>query len=150
LRLDPGDGLGLCGLDVQPVQETGMVDPAGTRIGFLFHVERLRVLARGKHDRADRQAILAGELEVALIVRRAAEDGPGPVLHEHEISDPNREDLVGRERMNRSHTGVEAELLSRLQLGLGSTAGAGVGDEGCGVGPLGRKTLRQRMIRRNG
>ena len=38
-----------------------------------------------------RQAVFAREVQVALVVRRAAEDRAGAVIHQHEIRDIDRQ-----------------------------------------------------------
>ena len=76
------------------------------------------VLARRQHHRPDRQAVLAGEIEVALVVRRAAEDGAGAVVHQDEVGDVDRQRPVRVERMDRPDAGVEALLLGGLDARL--------------------------------
>ena len=58
----------------------------------------------------DREAVLARELEVALVVPGNAHDRAGAVLDEHEVRDPDRHGLL-RERIDRRPAGVEPFLL---------------------------------------
>jgi hypothetical protein len=145
-RLDPSDGLGLGGLDVQPVQEVGVVDQAGTDIGFVVHGE---VVARalGANDRDHRQVVFSGEVQIALVMRRAGEDGARAVFRQDEVGDPDR-NLGAGEGMDGLQPGVPADLLGLFDVGLGRAALAAFGDEvgdvRIGVGQL----FRNRMIRR--
>ena len=50
----------------------------------------------------------AGELEVALVLRRAAEDRPGAVGREHEVGDVDRQVGRGPQGMAAAQAGVEA------------------------------------------
>ena len=61
-------------------------------------------------DDRDRQAVLAGELEVALVVRGHRHHGAGAVLAEDEVRHPERHGLPG-ERVDRVATGEEPFLL---------------------------------------
>ena len=88
-RLDAGHGLGLGGLDVHAVQELRIEDLAGADIGLLADREGRRILAVGQNHRQDRQVVLAGEVQVALIVGRAGEDRARAVVHQDEVGDPD-------------------------------------------------------------
>jgi hypothetical protein len=48
----------------------------------------------------DRQIVLAGKIQVALVSGRAAEDGAGAVVHQHEIGDVDRNRPVRVKRVN--------------------------------------------------
>ena len=74
------------------------VEPAGVHhdpvagVGLAQRAPR----ARGRRDHLDdRQAVLRGELEVALVVRRHGHDGAGAVGHQHVVRDPDG-DLLAR------------------------------------------------------
>ena len=58
-----------------------------------------RVFFRRLHDRQDWQVIFAGEIEIALVVRRAGKDGTGAIAHQYEVRDIDRKCLAFRERM---------------------------------------------------
>ena len=45
-----------------------------------------------------RQPVFAGEIEVALVVRRAAEDRPGAVAHHDEVRDEDRQQPIRHRR----------------------------------------------------
>jgi hypothetical protein len=83
------------------------------------HVEGRGVGAGRHHDRRHRQAVFAGEIQVALVMRRAAEDRAGAVAHQHEIGDHRPAASSPDRRDARGQAGVEAQLLGRLDLGLG-------------------------------
>ena len=81
------------------VEVGGIHDCARPRIGGI-HVftfarrdpsRRGRILIARTHHRQDRQVILAGKIEVALIMRRACENGARAIAHEHEIRDIYRQ-----------------------------------------------------------
>ena len=79
-------------------------------------------------DGNDRQLVFRGEFKVALVVRRAAEDGAGAVIHEHEIGHVQRH-FMPVERMDDFNAGIEAFFLGLFD---GFFAGAGafaIGDE---------------------
>ena len=59
-------------------------------------------------------AVFVDEVEVALVVRRAAEDRAGAVFHQDEVRHVDRQLPVRIERMDRPDAGVEAELLLRV------------------------------------
>ena len=59
------------------------------------------------------RSIGAGKIEVALVMGRAAENGAGAVIHEHEIGDIDWQDLVFEHRMFHVNPG-EIALLLRL------------------------------------
>src|SRR3546814_14005945 len=85
-----------------------------------------------------RQAVLAGEVEIALVVRRAAEDGAAAILHQHEVGDIDRQLHVRQEGMPGLQAGVETPLLGgRYRFFAGAEAVA-LGDEG----------RRRRIVRR--
>ena len=66
------------------------------------------------------------EFEVALIVRRAAEDGARAVLHEDEIGDQHGKLGALDHRMAHAQAGIEALLLLRLELGRAWCRDAGI------------------------
>jgi hypothetical protein len=105
---------------------------------------------RRQDHRDHRQVIFAGEVEVALIVRGAAEDGPRPVVHQHEIGDPDGQGLARLEGVDDGKAGVVALLLRRLDVGLRDPALAAGGDEGRGLLVMAGDLQGQRMVRRHG
>ena len=101
-------------------------------------------------DRPDRKAVLARELEVALVVGRDAHDGARAVLGEHEVGEPDRDPLA-RARMHGADARVEPLLLRRLRLALaGATRGARArrSARSPSLPPPGRRSpRRERMLR---
>ena len=77
-------------------------------------VVRLRQRARGAvrtgDDAPDLQAVLAGEGEVALVVRRHGHDGAGAVAHQHVVGDPDG-DALAVDRVDGIGAGEDAGLL---------------------------------------
>ena len=98
-------------LDRHAVEEARIDHGAVAVIGDVGDDESLRVLARRADHRRVAETVFVDEVEVALVVRRAAEDGAGAVLHQNEIGDIDRQLPVGIERMHRPDAGVEAHLL---------------------------------------
>ncbi len=105
---------------------------------------------RGGDHAHDRQPVLGGEIEVALVVPGHRHDRAGAVIHQHEVGDVDRQALVGIERMDRADAGVEAELLGGLDLGRGGAACAALLDELGRVAIAHRHGLGQRMVGRDG
>ncbi len=95
-------------LDVHAVQEFGIVDRARPHIGFVADSVRRRVFVRRQHHGDHRQVVLAGEIQVALVVGGAAEDRAGAIFHQHEIGDVDREFLAFHQRMARLKAGIVA------------------------------------------
>ncbi len=104
-----------------------MNELAGAGIGFV--VDRRVGLTFVGDDAGDGQLIFAGEIQIALVMRRAAENGAGAIVHQHEIGDEHRQFDRRIERVNDRQAGVEALFLLPLDIGGGSTAGAAFGDE---------------------
>ena len=129
-------------LDRHAVEEARIDHAAVAVIGGVGDDESLRVLARRADHRRVAEAVFVGEVEIALVVRRAAEDGAGAVIHQNEIRDIDRQ-LPGRvERMHRLDAGVEAELLGGVDLGLGGAVLLAFRDE------VGERRIFRRRRRR--
>ena len=101
-----------------PSRKRELIMRAGAGIGLVADDESLRVLPVGHDHRRIAETVFAGEIEVALVVRRAAENGAGAVIHQHEIGDIDRQLPVRVERMRGLEAGVVALLLGRLDRGL--------------------------------
>ncbi len=143
-------GHGFLGVgDGEPVEEAGMIERALAVIGDVADLERGRVGAGRQHHGRDRQAVFAGEVEVALVVRRAAEDGAGAVFHQHEVGDVDRQ-MRPAQRVGDLQAGVVAHLLLGLDLGGGGAAAPAFLDEGGERRVVGGERLGQRMAGREG
>ena len=98
-------GDGLEGLVRRLAVEKGrIVDHAVIDIGLVADRERHWILMRRQHDGAHRQAVFAGEIEVALVMGRAAEDRAGAVIHQDEIRD------IDRQRASSGSSGCTASM----------------------------------------
>ena len=123
-----------------------MEQPAIADIGLCADREVVGIGVRRQHHRQHRQPVVAGKVEVALIVRRAAEDGPGAVVHQHEIGDEDGQHLIRQKRVAAGQAGGEAALLLGLELGLAGAAPQTLRGER-GQGRIVRAPApRQRMI----
>ncbi len=107
-----------------------------------------RVLARRQHYRDYRQCVFAGEVEIALVVRRAAENGAGAVFHQHEIGDIDRHLPRRIERVDGLERGAVAALLGRLDDGFAGAEPVAFGDELGEPRVVRGEALCQRMVRR--
>src|SRR5262249_19226027 len=103
-------------------------------IGGVGDDEGLRIdVGRTDHRRVA-EPVPGDEVEVALIVRRAAEDRAGAVLPQDEGRHVDRQ-LPGRiERMQRLDAGVEAELFGFVEILLRDAGGLARGDEAARAG----------------
>ena len=101
---------------LQAIEEARIDHHAVIDIGLFEDAEGLGVRVLGHDDRDDRQAVFVGEVEVALVARRAAEDGARAVIHQHEVRDIDRQRPVRVEGMDDANAGVETLLLGGLDL----------------------------------
>ena len=97
-------------------------------------------------DRLDRQTILGGELEIALVMRRATEDRPSAVVHQDEVGDIDRQFPVFVKRMAHAHAGIHALLLGLFQCLFRGTDAAAFGHELGYLRIVPLQMLGQRMI----
>ena len=138
---------------MEAVEEARVDHPPGTRIGDIADggIPRLTGAAIFGGDDADhRQAVPAGEVEVPLVVCRAAENGAGAVVHEHEVGGVDRQLDLGSERMQGAQPGVVAELLGRLDRRLAGRPTTAILDETSEAGIVHRERLGQRVVGGNG
>ena len=136
-------------LDGHAVEEARVDHGAVAVIGRVGDDEALRVLARRADHRHVAEAVFVDEIEVALVVRRAAEDRAGAVFHQDEVRDVDRQLPARIERMHRADAGVEAQLLRGVDLGLRRAHVLALVDERRELRVVLRRGLRQRMIRRD-
>ena len=115
--------------DGHAVEEARVDHAAVAVIGDVGDDERLRILIGRTHHWGYAEPVFVDEVEVALIVPRAAEDGAGTIIHQNEIRDVNRQGPSRIERMHRLHAGIEAHLLGGIDLGLRGTAMPALLDE---------------------
>ena len=98
-------------LDVQAVEEIRIRQPARSQIGFGANFECFRIFLRRNDNRNDVQLIFAREIQVTLVVARAAEDGAGSIIHQDEVGDIDRQLLAGNERVLCDDAGIDTLLL---------------------------------------
>ena len=71
-----------------------------------------RMVSVQRHEgRSHRQVVFPGEIKVALVMCRAAEDRAGAIVHQDEIRDPDRKLPRRVERVAHAQPGVEAQLV---------------------------------------
>ncbi len=147
LRFQPA-GYGVLGFrNGEAVQEVRMDKPPILgRIG-LEHWNLVGIFRPGCDHPLDRQMIFGGELEVALVMRRAAEDGACPVLHQHEICDVDRQRLRRVERMHDREAGIITLLFGGLDRGRTRPGAPAFLYERGELGIACRQGLCQRMVR---
>ncbi len=133
-------------LDGHTVEEARIDHAAVAVIGGVGDHKALGVLAFRTHDGGVAECVFVDEVEIALVVRRAAEDGAGAVFHQYEVRDIDRQLPVGIERMYRADTGVEALLLRGVDNLLRGADAFYFGDELREFRILRSRGLRQRMV----
>ena len=110
----------------EAVEKVGIDQRALAGIGLIGDGEALGVGARRQHHRHHGQSIGARKFEVALIVRRAAEDRAGAILHEDEIGDEHGKLRALDHRMLHAQASVVSLLLLRLEFRDRSCRDAGI------------------------
>ncbi len=130
----------------EPVEERRIDHRAVAVEGLVLDGEGRGVFARRQDHRPERQIVLAGEIEVALVAGRAAEDGARAVVHQDEVGDVDGQRPVLVERMHGADAGVEALLLGRLQLGDGGAHVAAFLAECRELGIVLGRRLGERMV----
>ena len=130
------------------IEKPRVDQPSLALIGDGRDHETRRIL-RGRADhRSVSELVFVREVEIALIVRRTAEDRARAVFHQNKICDEHRELPVRVEGMVRIHPGIEALLLCGLDQLLRCAVPLALGDEGRKLGVLCRGRRRERVIGR--
>ena len=115
--LEPARNLLFGLIDRHAIEEARIDHHPVAVIGDVVDGEARRIeLGRADHRR-DAEAIGADEIEIALIVRGAAENRARAIFHQHEIGDIDRQAPVGVERVQDFEAGVVALLLRGLDRG---------------------------------
>ncbi len=87
------------GVDAQPIEEARINQRAVAVIGLVGNDEHRGIGAKRTDHGSIAEAIGIGKIEIALVVSRAAKDGAGAVIHQHEIGDIDRQKPIGIEGM---------------------------------------------------
>ena len=98
-------------------------------------------------DLLDRQVVLQGEGEIALVVRRHGHHGAVAVAHQHVVADPDF-DLFAGQRMGDVDAGRHALLFHRRDVGFGDAALLAFLDESGQFRVVGRSTASPADVRR--
>ena len=152
LRLAGGNGGGNGGL-AGLYRLAGKAAHIAHTLGFHRHVclgQGGLVLTFGHEDRRNRQAVLGRKVEIALVMRRAAKDRPGAIVHQDEVGDIDRQLPVRVQWMRHPDTGVEAHLLGRLDGFRTGAAAPAFGDKSRQRRIARLQRFCQRMVCRNG
>ena len=107
-----------------------------------------RILARRTNHRRVAESIFVDEIEIALVVRRAAENRTGAVIHQNEVGDIDRQFPVCIEWMHRFDAGIEAEFFGGVDFRLRGAHAVALLDEFGELGIFYCGGLRERMVRR--
>ncbi|MNH11884.1 hypothetical protein D3C79_714120 [compost metagenome] len=113
--------------EVQAVELAGVDQLAVLAIGGLPLAADF-IASAGAHHGLDRQVVLVGELEVALVVGRHGHDGAIAVVHQHVVGDPYRQLLAGQRVLDQQGSG-HALLLLGGHVGFGNAAALALVDE---------------------
>ncbi len=97
-----------------------------------------------EYHRLDVEIVFGGEFPVALVMTRYGHHGTGAVLHQHEVSDPDR-NLFARQRMDSVQAGGHAFLLHRGHVRFGDFGVAAFSNEVSQRRVVDGSLARQRM-----
>ena len=147
LRLQPPRDLVTRGLDRHPVEEARIDHRSVAVIGDFVDDETRGIDARRADHRRRAEAVDVDEIEVALVVRGAAEDRARAVIHQDEIGDIDRQRPVRVERMRDPQAGVVALLFRRLDRGDRGADAPAFLDEGGKLRVMRGGGRRERVIR---
>ena len=131
--------------DAHAIEKARIDHAAVAVIGGVGDLESCRILALGTDHGNVTEPVFVDEVEVALVMRRAAENGAGAVLHQHEIGDIDRQFPIWIEWMDRAKAGVETLLLRGVDIGLCGTAVFALRDESLERRVIYGGFLRERM-----
>ncbi|MND77976.1 hypothetical protein D3C80_696800 [compost metagenome] len=120
--------------EVQAVELAGVDQLAVLAIGGQPLVADF-IASAGAHHGLDRQVVLVGELEVALVVGRHGHYRAIAVVHQHVVGDPYRQLLAGQRVLDEQRSG-QALLLLGGDVGFGDAAALAFVDEGLQLGGL--------------
>ena len=155
----------ILGLALAPASGLSALDDFGRRVGAGHSVEEARIdrdaraglgldqrrcgtCCIGGDHAADRKLVFGREFIVADVVRGDPEQGPGAIIHQHEIGDPHRQFARRVERVDDFQAGVIAKLFGSLDLGCRRPAGARLDQKVGDLGILRRERFGNRVARR--
>ena len=105
-------------------------------------------LARDVDDLSDAQAILFGEMEVTLVMRRHRHHCAFAITHQHIVADPDL-DFFAAQRMFNKNPRRHALFFHRRHVGFGDAALLALVDEGGQRRVVCRSVCGQRMLGRD-
>src|SRR5262245_36461150 len=145
--LEPACDLRLRLFDAHAVKKARIDYAPVAVVGGIGDDEGAGVLTRRTDHRRVAEAVLVGEVEVALVVCGAAEDRAGAVVHDDEIGDVDRKPPTAIEGMDSLHPGVETLLLRGIDQLLRGAVAFALGDEASWAGGFVREGGSQRRGR---
>ena len=146
--LKPSRDLFLCFLYAQAIEKARIDHAAVAFIGGIGDDEDLGILSRRTNDGRVAEAVFVDEVEVALVVCRAAEDRSRAVLHHDEVGDIDWKLPVWIEGVESLHSGVETVLLGSIYQLLRGAVASGFRNERGERRVFGRSGGGKRMIGR--
>ena len=99
----------------------------------IANAEACRIRPRRQHNGGHGKPIFAREIQIALIMRGAAENRTRAIFHQHEIRDPDRV-FLPVEGVLHPKARIKAALLGLFDRGFRGTHAAAFGDELRGLG----------------
>ena len=154
LPLAPALGLGLCNdggfglIDAHSVHPVGIHNLPRTGKGDIavkIAVDQIAV----RHHAPHRQIIFTGKIQVALVMRGAAENGTAAIIHQHKVRDIDRQMPAWVKRMFDRQIGIETHLLGSFNFRRSGPALFAIGDKILQTRCVFGQALRQRVVRCN-
>ena len=130
------------------IKKTRIDHPAIIDIGGVGDHKGLRVLAFRADNRNIAETIHVHKIKVALIMRRAAENGACAIIHQNEIRDIDRQSPAWIKRMNGANAGIKSTLFGLFDFFLRRAHAFAFGDKISKAGIIFRRSFCERMVRR--
>ncbi|MNZ83004.1 hypothetical protein D3C78_1017200 [compost metagenome] len=131
---------------IHAVQEAGIDHHAIIGEGGVFDGEACGIRTFRCDDGDDRQAVFAGEIQIALVAGGAAEDRAGAIVHQYEVGDIDRQFPCRVQRVHDLDAGIDTLLFRRFQRCQGGAMAAAFVAELGNRRILRRQFPRQRMV----
>ena len=143
-----GDDVRFGGFDRHAVQEMRIHNTAGAGIRDIAAKIAVSQVTVG-NNASDAQIIFAREVQIALVMRRAAEYRAGAIIHQHKVRDINGQMPARIERMFNRQASAETHFLGSIDIRRGRPTFTAFLDESLQFGGVGSESLCNRMVCRN-